>query len=48
MRSQLWSEASRIPRDRLPTMNQMIHEQLGLAEPPETQMQMLERYRKDL
>ncbi len=48
MRSQLWSDAARLPRERLPTMNQMIHEQIGLQEPPETQAQMLERYQRDL
>ena len=48
MRSQLWSEASRIPRDRLPTMNQMIHDQLGLDAPPESQVDMVRRYLPDL
>lgn len=48
MRSQLWHEQARVPRERLPTMNQMIHEQAGLGEPTETQAQMLERYRRDL
>ncbi len=48
IRSQLWSDAARLPRERLPTMNQMIHEQIGLQEPPETQAQMLERYQRDL
>lgn len=48
MRSRLWSEAARLPRDRLPTMNQMIHEQIGLDEAPETQAQMLQRYQRDL
>ena len=48
MRSQLWSDAARLPRERLPTMNQMIREQIGLQEPPETQAQMLERYQRDL
>lgn len=48
MRSRLWQEQARVPRECLPTMNQMIHEQAGLGEPTETQAQMLERYRRDL
>ena len=48
MRSRLWSKEARIQRERLPTMNQMIHEQIGLDTPPETQAQMLQRYLQDL
>ncbi len=48
MRSRLWSPEVRIARERLPTMNQMIHAQIGLGEPIETQAQMLQRYQQDL
>ncbi len=33
MRSRLWSKEARIQRERLPAMNQMIHEQIGLDTP---------------
>ena len=48
MRSRLWSEEARIARERLPTMNQMIHDQLGLDTPPEPQADMVRRYQQDL
>ncbi len=48
MRSQLWSPSVQQPRSVLPTMNQMIHAQMGLGEPTETQAQMLERYQQQL
>ena len=48
MRARLWQQEAQIARERLPTMNQMVHDQLGLGEPSETQAQMLERYRPDL
>ena len=48
MRSRLWREEGRIDRSRLPTMNQMIHDQLGLDTPPETQAEMVRRYQQDL
>jgi PPOX class probable FMN-dependent enzyme len=48
MRSQLWQPDARIERDRLPTMGQMLHEQIGLDTPVETQAQMLQRYQQDL
>ena len=48
MRSRLWQDGARIPRDRLPTMNQMIHDQLGLDAPPESQADMVRRYQQDL
>ncbi|MEK9776397.1 MAG: pyridoxamine 5'-phosphate oxidase family protein [Quisquiliibacterium sp.] len=48
MRSRLWSEEARVERDALPTMNQMIHDQIGSAEPPESQEAMLARYANDL
>lgn len=48
MRSRLWQGDAQVERDRLPTMNQIIHDQLGLAEPPEPQMDMVRRYQQDL
>lgn len=48
MRSRLWHDDARIARGRLPTMNQMIHAQLGLDTPPESQAEMLRRYQPDL
>lgn len=48
MRSRLWQPDARIERDRLPTMNQMIHDQLQLSSPPESQAEMVRRYQQDL
>lgn len=48
MRAKLWSPDSRIERVRLPTMNQMIHDQIGSADAPESQEAMLARYAADL
>ena len=48
MRSRLWQGDAQLARDRLPTMNQMIHDQLGLAESPEPQADMVRRYQQDL
>jgi PPOX class probable FMN-dependent enzyme len=48
MRSKLWDTSKQIDRGRLPTMGEMIGEQTGMADPPETQAEMLERYKNDL
>ncbi|WP_341216986.1 pyridoxamine 5'-phosphate oxidase family protein [uncultured Wocania sp.] len=48
MRSKLWDESSKINRDELPTMGQMLKDQLGSKETPETREAMVERYQKDL
>ena len=48
MRSQLWSDAARVPRSVLPTMGQMINDQTGGGLPAESQEQMVARYAKDL
>ena len=48
MRSRLWHDEARIERGCLPTMNQMIHDQLGWDAPPESQDDMLRRYAPDL
>jgi PPOX class probable FMN-dependent enzyme len=44
MRSGLWDPSRRIDRATLPSMGEMLKDQLGLAE-GETQSEMLERYR---
>lgn len=48
MRSKLWDPAGRVERSVLPTMGQMLNDQTGLQTLPETQEQMVERYRRDL
>ena len=48
MRAKLWSAESRVERTVLPTINRMIHDQIGSAEPPESQEAMLARYAADL
>lgn len=48
MRSQLWQPDTWPQRSALPTMNQMIHDQIGAGAPTETQEQMLARYRDQL
>ena len=48
MRSKLWHENSKIERSELPTMGQMLSDQLGFNETPETQEAMVKRYQKDL
>ncbi len=48
MRSKLWDEAVQIKREDFPTMGQMLKDQLGDNQIPETQQQMVERYNKDL
>lgn len=48
MRSELWSPEARQPRDVLPTMGQMLKDQLGSKEPAESRQAMLARYRSSL
>lgn len=48
MRSQLWQPASWGPREQLPTMNQMIHDQIGAGVVTESQAQMVARYQAQL
>ena len=48
MRSRLWHADAQVPRSALPSMNQMIHDQIGLATEPETHEAMMERYRAQL
>jgi len=44
MRSQLWHPTSWSPRDAMPTMGQMLRDQVGNLAVAESQEQMLERY----
>ncbi len=48
MRSKLWSEAIQIDRSTMPTMGQMLKDQIGFEEDVESQTAMLERYQGDL
>jgi uncharacterized protein len=48
MRSKLWFDGARVQRSVLPTIGQMIADQMGVAAPAETQAQMLARYAADL
>ena len=44
MRSKLWSADAQIARSELPTLNQIIHAQMGLTAQPESQESMVARY----
>ncbi len=48
MRSKLWAAELQVERSVLPTMGRMIYDQIGSAEVPESQEQMVARYRLDL
>jgi PPOX class probable FMN-dependent enzyme len=48
MRSKLWSAESRVERTVLPTMGQMLADQIGEPALAESQEQMVERYKADL
>ena len=48
MRSKLWSTESRVERAVLPTMGQMLADQIGEPALAETQAQMVARYKADL
>ena len=45
MRSKLWEPEAQVARSVLPTLNQMIHAQIGMPAPTESQEQMEHRYR---
>lgn len=47
MRSRAWDPDSFLPRERLPSMGEILRDQLGMAT-AETQAEMLERYRATL
>lgn len=44
MRSRLWQAEAQVPRATMPSLNQMIHAQLGLKAVPEPQDVMVARY----
>ena len=48
MRSRLWSTEAQVPRSALPTLNQIIHDQIGQAAAPESQTDMLARYQQQI
>lgn len=48
MRSRLWQADAAVARDVLPSMNQMIHAQLGLGTPQESQQAMEQRYQEQI
>lgn len=48
MRSELWSPDAIIDRSELPTMGQMIKDQINSEGPHETQSEMEARYRQTL
>jgi PPOX class probable FMN-dependent enzyme len=48
MRSRLWEPETQVERTVLPSMGQMIRDQSGMEALPETQEQMVARYRHDL
>ena len=48
MRSEFWEPARHLKRETLPTMGQMLADQIGTNTPVETQAEMLARYQADL
>jgi len=48
MRSKLWSLEVQIDRKDFPSMGQMLNDQIGIDEQPETQASMVARYQSDL
>ena len=48
MRSKLWSAEAQVPRSALPTLNQIIHDQIGQPAAPESQTDMLARYQQQI
>lgn len=44
MRSRLWQPEAQVPRNTLPSLNQMVQAQMGLRAPPEPQEAMVARY----
>lgn len=48
MRSELWTLKSHIVRSDFPTMGIIINDQLSIKDDPETQEDMLARYKRDL
>ena len=48
MRAGLWPKDRQIPRNELPSMGQMLSDQIGQSMPGESQQDMVERYNKVL
>ena len=48
MRSKLWDDSSKINRNELPSMGQMLKDQIKDDQPIESQSEMIQRYEKDL
>lgn len=48
MRAKLWDVTQHVARDALPSMNTMIHDQIGAPAPQESQQAMLARYAQQL
>ena len=48
LRSNLWAEEAKPGRDALPTLGEMLGDQLGLTEQVEPQEVMMRRYRDEL
>jgi PPOX class probable FMN-dependent enzyme len=48
MRSRLWDLEAQIERSELPTLGEMLRDQLSSTEEPEPQDEMLERYKAEL
>ncbi len=48
MRSKLWSVETKIDRNEIPTIGEMLKDQLKSTEPLESQEDMIKRYKKDL
>lgn len=48
MRARLWAADAKIPRTTLPSMGEMLKDQIGLTTPAESQDAMLARYREHL
>lgn len=48
MRARLWQAEAQVERSALPSMNQMIHAQIGLDAPPESQAAMEQRYQQQI
>jgi uncharacterized protein len=48
MRARLWEADAKIERASLPSMGEMLKEQIGLTSPAESQETMLARYRENL
>ena len=44
MRSRLWSAEAQVPRNLMPSLNQMVQSQIGMTSEPESQEPMVARY----